>query len=135
MSNFHTERSSFDDSRECNTKWKLNVTAGYAWCANTNNQDQFFEIGGGPMHWVMIATQGRGKYHQYVKTYKIQYTKNGLNWLDYEQGKVFTANNDHSAIKYNSIDLNALKIRIIPLSWNNHISMRVEAYYKPVGQY
>ena len=86
VSDFHTARSSSEDNEECNTEWKLNVTAGYAWCANTNTQDQFFEIGGGkgegPMHWVMIATQGRGKNDQYVKTYKIQYTKNGLRWKD-----------------------------------------------------
>ena len=139
VSDFHTARSSTYNHRVCNTKWKLNVTAGYAWCAKTNNQDQFFEIGGGkgddPVHWVMIATQGRGKHNQYVKTYKISYTMNGLDWGDYEGGKEFTANNHQSTIKYNMIDINALKIRIIPLSWNRHISMRVEAYYKPIGEY
>ena len=131
---FKTARSSDYDKPYCK-KWMLNETGENAWCAGVNTGGQYFEIGTNntiPIHWVKIATKGREVYYQWVKSYKIMYNLDGIRWLDYEGGKIFTANTEESNIVSHKVNIKAVRIRIYPLSWNKHISMRIEAYYEKI---
>ena len=67
------------------------------WAAAVNNAYQWFQVDFG--NWTKvsgISTQGRNldSYQQWVKTYRVSYSYDGLLFADYKEGsnaKVFTA--------------------------------------------
>ena len=75
--------------------------------------------------------QGRGDADEWVTTFKVGYTLNGVIWDNVEEGKVFTANNDrNSKVKISFKDpIYARVIRIYPQTWNGFISLRFDAIY------
>ena len=117
--------------RSCPKGYNLNGIN--AWCAGRRDLNQYVEFNSLiPVKWVAVATQPRVSHNQYVKSYKIQYTKNGKDWKYYNNGHIFTANVKGSAIVYNKlINLLATAIRIRPQTWNGYLSMRFNAYYNP----
>ncbi|KAL9950367.1 hypothetical protein ACROYT_G042855 [Oculina patagonica] len=84
-----------------------------------------------------VATQGQGysDYSEWVTSYKLQYSNDGVSFQYYrEQGqtqdKEFVGNEDkHTVVSH---DLNppikARYIRFRPVTWKSEISMRVELY-------
>ena len=58
-----------------------------AWC--TNRIDEYFEIDLLKVrHVSALATQGyKGLFHNYVKTYEIQYSYDGVKWFAYRKDK------------------------------------------------
>lgn len=64
------------------------VKQGYkagSWSAKTNDVNQWLqvELGSEYTKGTRIATQGRNDYDQWVKTYKLQYSNDGLNFHYY----------------------------------------------------
>ena len=53
-------------------------------------------------------------------------------WENVEDGKVFQGNLDHNTKVRNNFSnpVHARAIRIYPVSWNNHISLRFDAIYQ-----
>ena len=52
-----------------------------AWCAKTNNLDQWIQVQFRTMTTVSgIILQGRGDHNQWVTKYKVQYSIDGVNW-------------------------------------------------------
>jgi len=103
------------------------------WCAATNDTNQYVQVSSTVSRtWVSISTQGRHNCDQWVKSYFISYTDNGLDWIMAEDGKVFTGNNDKATVV--SYDFAkpfvAKSVRIHIATWQIHISMRMELYYK-----
>ena len=61
-----------------------------SWSAKTNDVNQWLqiELGSDYTKVTRIATQGRSDYDQWVKTYKLQYSDDGVNYQFYrEQGQ------------------------------------------------
>ncbi len=60
------------------------------------------------------------------------YTNDGMNWIYYNHGLEFIGNSDLSTIVTHefSTPFKARAVRICPTDWNNHISMRVEVYFR-----
>ena len=61
-----------------------------SWAAKTNDVNQWLqvELGSEYTKVTRISTQGRNDYDQWVKTYKLQYSDDGLNFQYYrEQGE------------------------------------------------
>lgn len=119
-----------------------NVVTGSStgsWSAASNNEDQWLQIDlGKEMVVTKIATQGRppGVYLQWVKSYKILFSSDGTNWEEFKENgsvKVFSGNSDSETIVPNVLSSRILArfMRFSILSWNNHISMRVELYGCP----
>ncbi|XP_074626519.1 lactadherin-like [Acropora palmata] len=85
-----------------------------------------------------VATQGRNKHplwkthKQWVKSYKLQYSNNGVDFEYYKDArqnsaKVFAGNNDRDSIvrHYLNPPIRARYIRFQPIAWKGYISMRV----------
>ena len=77
-----------------------------------------------------VATRGSPDNSEWVRQYKVMYTYDGYAWKDVDQGRVFDANTDNQVLVRNDFvnPVTAIAVRICPLAWNNHISMKAEVY-------
>ncbi|EHB10948.1 Neuropilin-2 [Heterocephalus glaber] len=84
-----------------------------------------------------IATQGaisrETQNGYYVKSYKLEVSTNGEDWMVYRHGKnhkVFQANNDASEVVLNKLHAPLLTrfVRIRPQSWHSGIALRLELF-------
>jgi hypothetical protein len=68
---------------------------------------------------------------QWVKTYKVASTLDGVNWAWVDGGRTFSGNTDRNSHIQNKFrkTVSARALRIHPVSWNNHISLRFDATY------
>ncbi|KAL9958573.1 hypothetical protein ACROYT_G035603 [Oculina patagonica] len=117
---------------------RLNFQAGNgrtgAWSAGPLNPHQWLQVDFVRMVTLgQVATQGRPEYAQWVASYSLSYSMNGIDHEMYEQDgsvKIFNANSDQNTIVYNLINpiILARYIRVLPKTWHGHISMRVEFY-------
>lgn len=108
---------------------------GHGWSAATNDKNQWIEVYLGiPRTVSRIITQGRpGNVHnQYVTEYKVQYKEKQEDpWTDVKniQGLlIFTGNRSFGDEKVSNeleAPIFASYIKIMPVSWNGHITMRV----------
>eukprot|EP01132_Coremiostelium_polycephalum_P007796 gene7796-9595_t len=108
-----------------------------SWSAQFLDQQQYILAGSVvPLEYLAIQVQGRGDADQWVKTYKIRYTLDNVNWREYNGGQIINANSDRNTISTFTFPapLRARSIALHPLSWNNHISLRLELYARP-GSY
>jgi len=131
------------DSKPCAPKrGRLNLVAssGYvgSWCTKSNNNKQWLQIDlGTPTTVTKVATQGRQDYNQWVTSYSLSYSLTGSYWVQYtERGKkkIFRGNFDRDSIVAHHVfpPFHARFVRIHPLSWHSHISMRAELYGCPI---
>ncbi|XP_078696106.1 putative carboxypeptidase X1 [Branchiostoma floridae x Branchiostoma belcheri] len=133
-----------DDSITASSFWsvgrepyraRLNGVAGAgAWAARFNTIGEWLQVDLGEMMNV-TGTIIQGRYHNYdqwVTSYKLQYSVDGLSWITcassdgYE--KVFPGNTDRNTPVTNLLDspIAARYVRFLPQSWHDHMSMRVE---------
>ncbi len=103
-----------------------------SWCAAANDANQWVIVNFGfkPVRVSKIVTQGRGNYDQWVTSFKVQFSQDGVFFSDVENGRTFTGNNDRNTkvtTVFNQIVF-ARILRIVPVTFFGHISMRLEAY-------
>ena len=69
---------------------RLNYSAGKSWCAGTQDNNPFLQIDLGTTFVLCaVATQGNSQAEEWVETYQLQTSNDGLNWTDYkEEGRV-----------------------------------------------
>ena len=83
-----------------------------------------------------IETRGRHssddyKNNQWVKSYKIRYSNDGVNWVWYNSGEILQGNTDHdSSVRHKLIPFQATAVRIYPVAFNEAMSMRFEVYFR-----
>jgi len=116
------------------TRSRLNTARqgrkGGSWIAKYNNVGQWveveFDVG---VKFTGIATQGRPDANQWVTSYRIEYSLDG-HFVKYNGGKVFGGNKDRNGIVGHYLDpaIHAKAIRIVPVTWYGHITMRFELY-------
>ena len=64
---------------------RLNYTAGPSWCALTNDNNPYLQIDLQSLHVICaVSTQGNSKADEWVETYIIQTSKDGVHWTDYD---------------------------------------------------
>ncbi|RMX55729.1 hypothetical protein pdam_00025118, partial [Pocillopora damicornis] len=116
---------------------KTTEDKGGSWSAASNNRNQWLEIDlvSQNINVTRIATQGRHDSSQWVTKYKLQYSKDGVNFQYYKEPmetahKIFDGNVEQHAVVYNELvpPIKARFIRFRPVDWYGHISMRVELY-------
>ena len=75
-----------------------------------------------------VVTQGRHDSDQWVKSYSIQTSIDGVTFEDYNEGQVFAANSDRDTKVYNEfgIAVAAQYVRFVVENWEGHISMRAD---------
>ncbi len=107
--------------------------SGASWSAGANDLNQWMVMYLGiPRTLVRVVTQGRADANQWVTEYKVQYKEKEEDpWTDVKniQGSlIFTGNrnwgNEHVSNELEA-PIFAAYIKIIPVAWNGHISMRV----------
>ncbi len=107
------------------------VGAG-SWSAGFLDQNQFIILNFGlrPVKVTSIVTQGRADFDQWVTSYKVQYSQDGIYYSDVENGKIYPANGDRNNKVTNYLNQNvfARLIKIIPVTYYGHISLRLEVY-------
>ncbi|XP_022805740.1 lactadherin-like isoform X1 [Stylophora pistillata] len=135
--------SSILDDKSPPSQSRLNYKAdgdfGGGWSAHTNNASQFLQVDLGAYTRVTrVATQGRNGYDQWATKYKVEYGEDGQSFRVYKLSntsvaRVFTGNQNSDAVVYNSLTppITTRFIRLIPLEWHNHISMRIEVFGCP----
>eukprot|EP00026_Physarum_polycephalum_P018841 Phypoly_transcript_20589.p1 GENE.Phypoly_transcript_20589~~Phypoly_transcript_20589.p1 ORF type:complete len:160 (+),score=18.89 Phypoly_transcript_20589:29-481(+) len=104
----------------------------HSWCANKLDSFQWAGVGfDTPKTVIAIATQGRGDYAQWIEEYIVKYSLNGVDWFVVDDGAVFEGNSDQNTIVRRdfSAPVKARTIKVCPLKWHNHISLRLEVYY------
>ena len=85
-----------DGQISASTEYTSNHGAKYArlnrhqgegsWAAKKNDQNQWLQVAlDNPMKVTAVATQGRGKYDQWVTKYKLQYSDDGKSFQYYEE--------------------------------------------------
>ncbi|XP_072041290.1 lactadherin-like [Amphiura filiformis] len=110
-----------------------------AWSAQTNDGNQWIQVALGVPTWVTgVLIQGREDWSppqwQYVTRFKVQYSEDGEFWAFFEQytnnqgEMIFDGNTNHTTIVTNLFPAPVLAsyIKIIPVEWIQHISMRFE---------
>ncbi|XP_020891874.2 EGF-like repeat and discoidin I-like domain-containing protein 3 [Exaiptasia diaphana] len=101
------------------------------WCAKRNRAGEWLQVDLGKKTRVQgVATQGRYKDNQWVKSYTLQYSNNGKTFKKYQGGKVFKGNSDwHTVVKHNlNPPIYARYIRVVVKTWYGWVSMRMELY-------
>ncbi|KAL9962227.1 hypothetical protein ACROYT_G031309 [Oculina patagonica] len=128
------------DANHAAPQARLNFQAGQgktgSWSAKYNDQAQWLQVDLKTEAKVNgIATQGRNALSQWVTSYKLQYSSDGVFFEFYKQQdgqpeKVFQGNSDQDTIVYHAVDpaIKARYIRVRPVTWSVHVSMRMELY-------
>ena len=98
-----------------------------AWSAKTNDVNQW--IAGTFLQSKQIesvTTQGREDSDQWVKSYTLETSSTGNEWTPVDSGRVYTGNSDRNTKRVNYLPYVtvATSIRLRPVTWNGHISMR-----------
>ncbi|XP_011663055.2 uncharacterized protein LOC589087 [Strongylocentrotus purpuratus] len=130
--------SSCYDQNHCTDRARLNQprtsSKTGAWSARTNTPDQFIQADLRQLHEVSgIMSQGRNGYTQWVTSFRVLYSIDGLTWTAVQNSimagsNVFSGNDDRDTVVTNDFSSNIVArfIRIEPLTWTNHISMRFD---------
>ena len=65
---------------------RLNYSLG-SWCAGTSDSNPYLQIDLQTLHVICaVSTQGNSQADQWVKTYKLKLSTDGLTWTNYKEG-------------------------------------------------
>ena len=65
---------------------RLNYAAGSSWCASLSDSIPYLQVDLGSVYIICaVATQGNSRADQWVKTYQVQYSTDGSNWIIYKE--------------------------------------------------
>jgi len=98
-----------------------------SWSARYNDRNQWYQMDLGAVRNVTgVITIGRQDYDQWVTQFKAKWSADGRTWHDVEDGVEYAANFDrYTPVKTHWAEpVEARYIRILPLHWRHHISMR-----------
>ena len=101
------------------------------WASGLLDGNQFLQFSSPiPFYTHRIATHGRTDgCGQWITSYRIMYTIDGLNWIMYNNGDILRGNSDKSTIvEYRLSPFLARSVRINVVTWNEHISTRAELF-------
>ena len=68
------------------TNGRLNYTSGSSWCAGTSDKNPYLQIDLQTLHIICaVSTQGNSQADQWVKTYTLQLSTDGITWTNYTE--------------------------------------------------
>merc|ERR1719373_986665 len=92
-----------------------------AWSAAKTVEGEYLTIALSEKSQVIgVVTQGRHDYNQWVKSYSIQTSIDGVTFHDYNEGQVFAANYDRDTKVYNEFHtaVTAQYVRLVVATWD-----------------
>uniref|UniRef100_A0A8D0E4X3 Neuropilin n=1 Tax=Salvator merianae TaxID=96440 RepID=A0A8D0E4X3_SALMN len=132
-----TASSTYSDGRWTPQQSRLNSDDN-GWTPNVDSNKEFLQV---DLRFLTvltaIATQGaisrETQNGYYVRSYKLEVSTNGEDWMIYRHGKnhkVFQANTDASEVVLNKIHAPVMTrfVRIRPQAWHTGIALRLELY-------
>lgn len=133
-----------DENFSASSQWdggltpvKVKINSNSSWCAGSNDTNQWIQVDLGRLASIYkIGLKGRNGVDQWVEKYYIQYGQDAskLKFITGGDGKPLTFNGSSDGNSEKIIELknviNAKYVRVLPVSWNNHISVRMEIYGK-----
>ncbi|KAL9987766.1 hypothetical protein ACROYT_G002123 [Oculina patagonica] len=119
-----------------NARW--NYVKGSSWCAATNDSKPYLQIDLERLYIICaVSTQGNSQGDQWVKTYTLQSSTDGLTWKDYvAAGMIFTGNFDRNTrVKHILCSgIAGRGLRIYPQDVHGSCCMRIELYGEPMAR-
>eukprot|EP01132_Coremiostelium_polycephalum_P001390 gene1390-1756_t len=109
----------------------LNPGSQSAWSAYTNDLSQYIiATTPVPRNFVGISVQGRPIYAQWITGYRIQYSLNNVDWYWYNGGATIVGTTGSEVIASHTFisPIWARSIKLLPVTWESHISLRWELY-------
>lgn len=83
-----------------------------------------------PKLWNSVILQGRGDANHQMTKFKIQYTLDGNQWMEYENGKCLKGPPERNGkIRYNLKPFYAITVRIVTLEWTKAVCLRFGATF------
>ena len=65
---------------------RLNYMSGSSWCAGTSDTNPYLQIDLQTLHIICaVSTQGNSQANEWVKTYTLQLSTNGITWTNYKE--------------------------------------------------
>ncbi|KAJ1495989.1 galactose-binding domain-like protein, partial [Baffinella frigidus] len=131
--------SSIFDANAILSKISVAVQAGTAWIALSQDTLQWLAMDTGSLQQIEgVATQGRGgdTEAQWVSSYTVSVSNDGVAWAAVDGGFTFTGNtvNGDAVVRNNfAAVVTARHVRIEPVTWSNFISMRAGVYVARVA--
>jgi len=107
------------------------ISSPGAWCAYNNEAGTWYLLDAGQQRLLAgLVTKGRGDTDQWVTSYTVATSLTGApdSWTDVDGGRVFNGNTDRdTAVRgmFHTAVAGAL-VKVTPISWHRHTSMRVE---------
>ncbi|XP_063167979.1 discoidin, CUB and LCCL domain-containing protein 1-like [Candoia aspera] len=110
------------------------ATDGSSWAADHSSANEWLEIDlGGKSNITGIITKGSSpKYNYYIKSYQVQFSRDGRNWKIYKSSstneeKIFEGNSDNYQEVSNTFipPILARYLRVVPQSWNQRAALKV----------
>ena len=79
--------SSVQSARTPAKNGRVNNTAGSSWCADASDPSPYLQIDLQTLHIICaVSTQGNSRVDEWVETYTLQSSKDGLVWTNYNAG-------------------------------------------------
>lgn len=117
--------------------WQFKIprldTQAQCWAAQRNDGNQWIQVTSAiKRKWIGVVTQGRGNANQWVTSYKVVYSNDGVYWDEVDDGYSFPGNSDRNTHVKHWFDtpVTARSIRLVPKSWHYHISLRFDFIFK-----
>ena len=91
--------SSVQSARTPAKNGRVNNTAGSSWCADASDPSPYLQINLQKLHIICaVSTQGNSRVDEWVETYTLQSSKDGLVWTNYNAGAC--------QVQVNSVEIN-----------------------------
>ena len=103
-----------------------------AWCAHNPIVGEWAKVSTfSPRLWTDIILQGRQDWNGWVKTFHLEFSEDGINWVKYKYGISFQGNHDRNTRQLLTLDppIRARSVKIVADSFNGLVCMRFAALY------
>ena len=103
------------------------INSTQAWSAKDNNPGNYVGMMfSQPSGIKYVTTKGRANASQWVTQYKLEGTKNDTDWINLGTYTANTNQNTSVTNQINNTDTDWKGLRIVPIAWNFHPSLRFE---------
>jgi hypothetical protein len=98
------------------------------WCAGSTSNDEFIQASSPvPMIFSRIELKGRDSANEFIRSFKITYSSDGITWNNYKDGTIFTGASSNSEIFGMALEpFTARAIRIVAVSFISRVCTRLE---------
>ena len=105
------------------------------WVSRYLYLDQYFQVGNSfPVKFERMILSGRTNFSQWISSFKIKYSLDGLNWVNYKNSQIFPGNtNSIDPVELIFEPFIARSVRIYPITWSSSIGGHFEFYISQVS--